>query len=87
MSNKNIPNHLKKYIVSQNYDDYSIVDHYVWSFIMGISVPFFKKHAHSSYLIGLQETGITIDKFIFKNNIFLISYINSFYQKYFYYFQ
>ena len=62
MSNKNIPNHLKKYIVSQNYDDYSIIDHYVWSFIMGISVPFFKKHAHSSYLIGLQETGITIDK-------------------------
>ena len=62
MSNKNIPNHLKKYIVSQNYDNYSIIDHYVWSFIMGISVPFFKKHAHSSYLVGLKETGITIDK-------------------------
>ena len=29
---------------------------------MGISVPFFKKHAHSSYLKGLEETGITLDK-------------------------
>ena len=63
---KDIPQYLRKYIVSQNYDDYSIVDHYVWSFIMGISVPFFKKYAHSSYLIGLQETGITIDKSINK---------------------
>ena len=62
MSNKNIPNHLKKYIVSQNYDDYSIVDHYVWSFIMDISIPFFKKHAHHSYFEGLQKTGITLNK-------------------------
>jgi len=62
MNSNNIPNHLKKYIVSQNYNDYNIIDHYVWSFIMGISVPFFKKHAHSSYLKGLEETGITLDK-------------------------
>jgi len=62
MSLNNIPNHLKKYIVSQNYGDYNIIDHYVWSFIMNISIPFFKKYAHSSYLKGLEETGITANK-------------------------
>ena len=29
---------------------------------MNISVPFFKKHAHSSYFEGLNRTGITFDK-------------------------
>ncbi len=62
MSNNNIPNHLKKYIVDQDYERYNIIDHYVWSFIMEISIPFFKEHAHFSYLDGLRKTGITFNK-------------------------
>jgi len=57
-----IPNHLKQYIVDQEYDRYTIIDHKVWSFIMNISIPFFKKHAHSSYFEGLNKTGISFNK-------------------------
>ena len=36
MNSNNIPDHLKKYIVNQNYDRYNIIDHNIWSFIMDI---------------------------------------------------
>ena len=57
-----IPNHLKSYIVDQNYDSYTSIDHSCWKFIMEISKDFFKVHAHKSYLKGLQKTGITINR-------------------------
>ena len=62
MSFDNIPNHLQQYIVDQEYERYTDIDHKVWSFIMDISIPFFKKHAHQSYFEGLNKTGITFDK-------------------------
>ena len=62
MNLNNIPNHLLQYIVDQEYGRYTIIDHKVWSFIMDISIPFFKKHAHSSYFEGLNKTGITSNK-------------------------
>ena len=62
MSLENIPNHLKQYVVDQNYERYTIIEHKVWSFIMDISIPFFKKHAHHSYYDGLKKTGISFDK-------------------------
>tara|TARA_Y100001970_G_scaffold183307_1_gene222929 strand:- start:484 stop:1692 length:1209 start_codon:yes stop_codon:yes gene_type:complete len=62
MNLNNLPKHLKQYIVDQEYDRYTIIDHRVWKFIMDISVPFFKKYAHSSYFEGLNITGITFDK-------------------------
>ena len=61
MINK-IPHHLKKYIVEQNYNDYTAIDQACWKFIMKISISFFKKNADSSYLKGLKKTGVTIDK-------------------------
>jgi phenylalanine-4-hydroxylase len=57
----NIPNHLKEFIVSQDYDDYTAIDHACWRFIMEISKRFFKDHAHDAYLGGLRGTGITIN--------------------------
>ena len=42
MSFNNIPNHLQQYIVDQEYERYTDIDHKVWSFIMNISIPFFK---------------------------------------------
>ena len=66
-----IPQHLKNYIVDQEYSKYTEVDHACWRFIMKISVDFFSKHAHSSYLNGLYETGITTE------NIPKISDINA----------
>tara|TARA_B100000212_G_scaffold113783_1_gene84808 strand:- start:4083 stop:5282 length:1200 start_codon:yes stop_codon:yes gene_type:complete len=62
MNLNNLPKHLKQYIVDQEYHRYTIIDHRVWKFIMDISVPFFKKYAHSSYYDGLNKTGITFDK-------------------------
>ena len=62
MSLNNIPNHLQRYIVDQEYERYTNIDHKVWSFIMDISVPFFKNHAHHSYVEGLKKTGITFDR-------------------------
>ena len=62
MKSNNIPEHLNRYIVEQNYDRYDIIDHNVWSFIMKISIPFFKKYAHHSYFDGLKKTGITFDR-------------------------
>ena len=62
MTHKFIPPHLRKFIVEQNYEKYTAIDHAVWRFIMRISKAFFKMHAHSSYLEGLEKTGITTDR-------------------------
>ena len=58
----NIPNHLKKFIVPQNYDQYTYIDQACWRFIMKISVNFFKQNADDVYLEGLKKTGITLNK-------------------------
>tara|TARA_B100001142_G_scaffold330253_1_gene397355 strand:+ start:1197 stop:2897 length:1701 start_codon:yes stop_codon:yes gene_type:complete len=55
----NIPSHLKEYIVSQNYNDYTQKDQACWRFIMDVSQSFFKDYAHDAYLDGLQGTGVS----------------------------
>ena len=62
MTHKFIPPHLRQFIVDQEYDRYTSIDHAVWRYIMRISIDFFKDHAHDSYLEGLEKTGISIDK-------------------------
>ena len=57
-----VPTHLQQYIVDQQYERYTIIDHKVWAFIMDISIPFFQKYAHSSYFEGLNKTGITFER-------------------------
>lgn len=57
-----IPSHLKKYIVDQDYNSYTSIDHACWKFILKISIDFFSKNAHSSYIDGLKKTGVRIDK-------------------------
>ncbi len=69
MTHKFIPPHLRKFIVEQNYEDYTDIDHAVWRFIMRISKEFFEKHAHISYLEGLKKTGISIDRIPHVNDI------------------
>ena len=58
----NIPKYLKKYIVNQNYNKYSYIDHACWRFIMKISLAFFSQHADKIYKEGLEKTGITLNK-------------------------
>ena len=57
-----IPNHLKQYVVNQDYEKYSYIDQATWRFIMKISTDFFKRNADEIYFEGLKKTGITLNK-------------------------
>ncbi|MBN2236415.1 MAG: aromatic amino acid hydroxylase, partial [Bacteroidales bacterium] len=57
-----IPIHLQKYVVDQAYEKYTWRDHAVWRFVMHRNIAFLKEHAHDSYISGLAQTGISIEK-------------------------
>ncbi|MBC7465954.1 MAG: aromatic amino acid hydroxylase [Bdellovibrio sp.] len=59
---ENLPQHLQKYIVEQNYAKYTPIDHAVWRYVLRQLRSFLKVHAHESYLDGLEKTGIEIEK-------------------------
>lgn len=56
-----LPKHLKQFIKPQNYEDYSAIDQAVWRYVMRKNVDFLSTVAHSSYLEGLKQTGVSID--------------------------
>ncbi len=56
-----LPEHLKKYIVEQDYQNYTAQDHAVWRYVLRQLKNYLGRHAHKSYLSGLEKTGITID--------------------------
>ena len=58
---ESIPSYLRQFVVKQYYDQYTPENHATWRYIMRRNVDFLKKHAHESYLDGLQKTGISID--------------------------
>lgn len=57
-----LPLHLKKYIVDQQYEKYTSVDQAAWRYILRQLRAYLSKHAHESYLDGLEKTGIEIEK-------------------------
>lgn len=59
---KEIPFHLRKYIVEQNETKYSPIDHAVWRFILRQLKSYLKIHGHPSYVEGLDKTGIETEK-------------------------
>lgn len=56
-----LPKHLGQYIKPQNYEDYTAIDQAVWRYVMRKNVDYLGKVAHSSYVEGLQKTGISTD--------------------------
>lgn len=56
-----LPAHLRQFVVSQDYDNYTPVDHAVWRYVMRKNLAYLSKVADASYLKGLEKTGITID--------------------------
>ena len=56
-----LPAHLRQFVVSQDYDNYTPVDHAVWRYVMRKNLAYLSKVADVSYLEGLEKTGITID--------------------------
>lgn len=56
-----LPEHLKEFIIDQNYDQYSWRNHAIWRYVMRRNLDYLSKVAHQSYLEGLKRTGISID--------------------------
>ncbi|MCM2282883.1 MAG: aromatic amino acid hydroxylase [Bdellovibrionaceae bacterium] len=57
-----LPSHLKRYVVTQDYSRYTPVDHAVWRYILRQLRSYLSQHAHPCYLDGLKKTGISIDR-------------------------
>ncbi len=62
MMTENLPNHLKKYVVDQNYDRYTPIDQATWRYILRQLKDFLSKNAHECYLEGLEKTGISSEE-------------------------
>jgi phenylalanine-4-hydroxylase len=58
---KNLPNHLKQFIVDQNYVAYSPIDHSVWRYVLRQNHRFLIDHAHEIYFEGLEKTGLKVE--------------------------
>ena len=56
-----LPKHLKQFIKPQNYEDYTPLDQAVWRYVMRQLVHHLTELAHSSYLEGLEKTGVGIE--------------------------
>ncbi len=56
-----LPAYLRQFVVSQDYDNYTPIDHAVWRYVMRKNLAYLSKVADASYLKGLEKTGITID--------------------------
>ncbi|MCF4101205.1 aromatic amino acid hydroxylase [Gillisia sp. M10.2A] len=56
-----LPAHLKQFIKPQDYSEYTAINQAVWRYVMRKNVDYLSKVAHSSYLEGLKQTGISIE--------------------------
>lgn len=58
---KALPAHLKKYVVTQDYNQYSDEDQAVWRYIMRQLKNHLRHHAHPCYVDGLAKTGLSTE--------------------------
>jgi len=56
-----LPDHLKQYILPQNYEHYTYENQAVWRYVMRKSTDYLPSVAHESYLDGLNRTGINTE--------------------------
>ncbi len=59
---KDLPSHLQKYIVEQNYARYTPLDQAVWRHCLKRLKSFLTVNAHASYVEGLEKTGIDLEQ-------------------------
>jgi len=57
-----LPKHLMKIVIDQPYTDYTARDQAVWRYVMKQNIRYLPAVAHKSYLNGLKQTGVSIDK-------------------------
>ena len=56
---KKLPKHLHKFVVNQPYEEYTAQNQAVWRYVMRMNVDYLSRVAHTSYLSGLEKTGIS----------------------------
>lgn len=59
---KKLPDHLKQFIVEQQYEHYTPLDHAVWRFVMRQNYSYLKDIAYYPYIPGLKAAGLSIEK-------------------------
>lgn len=59
---RKIPRHLQKYVVDQQYEKYTPIDHAVWRYVMRQNHNYLKVTAHQAYVGGLKSSGISVEK-------------------------
>ena len=59
---ESLPLHLRPFVTTQRYGDYTPQDQAAWRFIMKHLVSQLTHTAHPAYLQGLAKTGITLDR-------------------------
>jgi phenylalanine-4-hydroxylase len=57
-----VPAHLRRYVVEQDYGQYTEVDHAVWRFVLLQTHTRLQHTAHAAYRTGLAATGISVDR-------------------------
>ena len=59
---RQLPEHLKKYIVDQEYEHYTFADHALWRYVMRQNYSYLREAAYYPYIPGLKKAGLTIEK-------------------------
>jgi len=59
---KSLPKHLLQYIVDQDYNQYTPINHAVWRYVMKQNLDYLPKVIFGDYFKGLKEAGITIEQ-------------------------
>jgi len=57
-----LPRHLMDLVIEQPYNEYTAQDHAVWRYVMRRNIDYLSKVAYGSYVGGLKQTGISIDR-------------------------
>jgi phenylalanine-4-hydroxylase len=58
---KHLPKHLRQYIVDQQYERYTPIDHAVWRYVMRQNYSYLKDVAYYPYIKGLSKAGLSIE--------------------------
>jgi len=59
---RQLPEHLKKYIVDQHYGNYTPADHALWRYVMRQNYSYLRDTAYYPYIPGLKMAGLTIEQ-------------------------
>ncbi len=57
-----LPSHLRRYVVTQDYEAYTPRDHAVWRHVLRRLTSHLRDRAHASYLKGLEAAGIGVER-------------------------